>query len=125
MAKITAKFDDKQLRRNVRNFNRNVRRNLSVITDRRAAITTTDLKTQARWTDRTGAARSGLVAIPIHGRTYEEIFMAYSVTYGIWLEVAHDRKYAIITPMMRIAGEALLADMRYMLNEMSRRDFDR
>lgn len=125
MAKVSVKYDDRRLRRNVRNLNRNVRRNISAITDRRAAITTTNLKTGARWTDRTGAARAGLVAIPIHGRTYEEIFMAYSVTYGIWLEVAHDRKYAIITPMMRIAGEALLHDMQYMLDHMSRRDFDR
>lgn len=125
MAKVRARFDDKRLRRNVRHLNRNVRRNLSLIVDRRAAITTTDLKTGARWTDRTGAARSGLIAIPIHGRTFEEIFMSYSVTYGIWLEIANDRKYAIITPMMRIAGEALLADCRYMLDRMSKRDFDR
>lgn len=125
MSKIRVSYDDKRLRRNARNFNRNVRRNLSAITDRRAAITTTDLKMQAPWTDRTGAARSGLVAIPIHGRTYEEIYMAYSVTYGIWLEVANDRKYAIITPMMRIAGEALLADMRYMLSQMGKKDFNK
>lgn len=125
MAKVSVKYDDKRLRRNAGNLNRNVRRNLSLIVDRRAAITTGDLKTQARWTDRTGAARAGLFAIPIHGRTYEEIYMAYSVTYGIWLEIAHDRKYAIITPMMRIAGEALLADCRYLLDRMGKGEFDR
>jgi hypothetical protein len=125
VAKATLKYDDKQLRRNVKNLNKNVRRNLSAVVDRRAAITQADLKVGAKWTDRTGAARSGLVAIPIHGRTYEEIFMAYSVTYGIWLEIAHDRKYAIITPMMRIAGEALLADCRYLLDHMSKGDFNR
>lgn len=102
-----------------------MRRNISAIVDRRAAITMADLKTGARWTDRTGAARSGLVAIPIHGRTYEEIYMAYSVTYGIWLEIAHDRKYAIITPMMRIAGEALLHDMAHLLDKMKPGDFER
>lgn len=125
MAKVSVRYDDKRLHRNARNLNRNVRRNISAVVDRRAAITMADLKTQARWTDRTGAARSGLVAIPIHGRTYEEIYMAYSVTYGIWLEVAHDRKYAIITPMMRIAGEALLSDMRYLLDKMKPGEFDR
>lgn len=122
MAKVGIRYDDKRLRRNARNLNSNVRRQLSTVVDRRALITASDLKTQARWTDRTGAARSGLIAIPIHGRTYEEIFMAYSVTYGIWLEIANDRRYAIITPMMRIAGEALLADCRYLLDKVN---FDR
>jgi hypothetical protein len=118
MAKVSFKYDDRILRRNARHLNNNVRRAISATVDRRAAITTTDLKTGARWTDRTGAARSGLVAIPIHGRTFEEIFMSYSVTYGIWLEIANDRRYAIITPMMRIAGEALMADLRFILNRM-------
>jgi len=118
MAKVSFKYDDKRLRRNVRSLPNNVRRAISATVDRRAALTTADLKTGARWTDRTGAARSGLVAIPIHGRTFEEIFMSYSVTYGIWLEVAHDRKYAIITPMMRIAGEALMHDLRFILNKL-------
>lgn len=125
MARVRVTYDDKRLRRNARNFNRNFRRNLSAVVDRRAAITTADLKTQARWTDRTGAARSGLVAIPIHGRTFEEIYMAYSVSYGIWLEIANDRRYAIITPMMRIAGEALLRDLDYLLDRMTSKDFDR
>lgn len=111
-------YDDRRLRRNARHLNSNVRRNISAVVDRRAAITTMDLKTGARWTDRTGAARSGLVAIPIHGRTFEEIYMSYSVTYGIWLEIAHDRKYAIITPMMRIAANALMADLRFLLDRM-------
>jgi hypothetical protein len=44
--------------------------------------------------------------------------MAYSVTYGIWLEVAHDRKYAIITPMMRIAGAALMQDLQHLLDRL-------
>lgn len=49
--------------------------------------------------------------------------MAYSVTYGIWLEVAHDRQYAIITPMMRIAGAALMKDMQGLLDRMGPGDF--
>lgn len=119
------KYDDKRLRRNSRNLNSNVRRNIDAVVDRRAAITTGDLRTKARWTDRTGAARSGLFAIPIHGKTFQEIYMTYSVTYGIWLEVANDRKYAVITPMMRIVGDALLHDMQFLLDRMSDRDFNR
>ena len=118
MAKVSANFDDKRLRRNLGTFDRRFKHSVGIVVDRRAAITENDLKTQARWTDRTGAARSGLMSIPIHGATFDEIFMAYSVTYGIWLEVAHDRKYAIITPMMRIAGDALMKDLQGLIDRM-------
>lgn len=118
MAKAGVTFDDSKLTRNLRNFDSNLRGAVRATVDRRAAQTTADLKTGARWTDRTGAARSGLVAIPVSLANAEEIFMAYSVTYGIWLETAHDRKYAIITPMMRIAGQLLMQDLQYLLNRM-------
>lgn len=119
MAKVEFKFDDRKLRRNVRRFGPNFRRNLSAVTDRRAAITQADLRIGAPWTDNTGAARSGLFALALHSKNAEEIFMAYSVTYGVWLEVAHDRKYAIITPMMRIAGAALMRDLQGLLDRMN------
>ncbi|AEL97936.1 hypothetical protein CL65_gp028 [Mycobacterium phage Patience] len=118
MAKVGLEYNDKLLRRNIKNFDRNVKSAVRATVDRRAAITQADLRNGARWTDRTGAARSGLMAIPVSLSNAEEIFMAYSVTYGIWLEVAHDRKYAIITPMMRIAGEALMNDLQYLLDRL-------
>lgn len=120
MAKVSADFDSGKLGRNLDSFDRKLRGNVRAVVDRRAAITQADLRVGARWTDRTGAARSGLMAIPLSLANAEEIFMAYSVTYGIWLETAHDRKYAIITPMMRIAGAALMNDLQYLLDRMGK-----
>lgn len=118
MARIRVDYDDKELRKNIKNFDKDFRHHVSAIVDRHAAITTGWLKTNARWTDRTGAARSGIAAIANSDKKYEEIFMAYSVNYGIWLEVAHDRKYAIITPAMRIMGEELMVSLRYLIDRM-------
>lgn len=118
MARIKVLYDDKRLRKNARNFDRNVRNNVAVLADRHAAITTGWLKQNARWTDRTGAARSGIFAVANHGKEFEEIFMAYSVNYGIWLEIANDRKYAIITPAMRIMGKELMDSLQYLLDRM-------
>lgn len=122
MARITVFYNDTRLRRNVENFNKNLRRNVGAVVDRHSAITTAWLKQNARWTDRTGAARGGLLAIPHHDKKFEEIFMAYSVNYGIWLEVAHDRKYAIITPAMRIMGDELMKSLQHLLDRMH--DYD-
>lgn len=118
MSRIRLDYDDRALRRNLRSFDRRLDENVRAVTARRAAITQGDLRTAARWTDRTGAARSGLFAIPNYGPGFAEIFMTYSVNYGIWLEVAHDRKYAVIGPMMRIAGDALMKDLDNLITYM-------
>jgi hypothetical protein len=118
MAKVKAEFDSKKLSKNLKSFNSDLRGAVRATVDRRAALTTTDLKTHAPWTDRTGAARTGLFAIPISLPEAEEIFMAYSVTYGIFLENANDGRYAVITPVMRIAGEALMKDLNHLIDRM-------
>ena len=118
MARVKVEYDDKRLMRNVRTFDDKLRTAVAAVVDRRAAETETWLKRNAPWTDRTGAARTGLMAFANHGRTFEEIFMAYSVTYGIWLEVANDRRFAVISPAIRIQGEALMNDMRYLIDRM-------
>lgn len=54
-------------------------------------------KQNAPWTDRTGQARQRLT-----GQAYWEnanivvAAIAHQVDYGIWLELAHQRKYAIL-----------------------------
>ena len=109
MAKVSIKYDDKRLRRNARNFNRNFRRNISamwiVVRRSRQAI----LKRVHVGQIELAPHERDFLPFRFMEKHYEEIYMAYSVTYGIWLETANDRQYAIITPMMRIAGEALIA----------------
>ena len=118
MARVRVDYDDKRLMRNVRDFDDNLRHAVRAVVDRRAAETEAWLRRNAPWTDRTGAARQGLFAIAHHGSTFEEIFMAYSVTYGIWLELANDRRFAVIGPAIRIQGEALMNDMKYLIDRM-------
>ncbi len=65
------------------------------------------MKANARWTDQTGAARSGLhhdVRVEVARWT---IVLAHAVSYGIWLETRRDfdGKYAIINPGILFAAE--------------------
>ena len=118
MARVKAEFDDKKLRKNLQTFDTKLRSNIAMIFEYNAGYATAWMKQNARWTDRTGAARTGLTATAHHGRNFEELFLAYSVNYGIWLEVANDRKYAIITPALRIMGDKILRDMAYLIDRM-------
>lgn len=118
MAKVRVDYDDKRLRRNAENFDKNVRNAIGAVVDYDAAFGEAYIKTNARWTDRTGAARSGLTSLSTRDHNAFYILMAYSVSYGIWLEVAHDRKYAIITPAMRIVGDKVMKDLQLLLDRI-------
>jgi len=67
----------------------------------------TKMRTGARWTDRTGNARAGLMAQHDKNPMQEHSLTLYhSVHYGIWLEVRWSGRYAIIGPVMfKIADE--------------------
>lgn len=118
MAKVKFEYDDRQLRRGINTLPRRLDNAVSAITDRKAMWSIGWLRANAPWTDDTGAARGGLFAIANNTATYHEIFMAYSVTYGIWLEVANNGQYAVITPGMRIIGQGLMQDLQYLLDRL-------
>lgn len=76
----------------------------------------TQMRRDAPWTDRTTAARNGLVALKEDHDDGASMHLIHSVPYGIWLEVRWSGRYAIIGPVrnsiapevLRIAGEAAL-----------------
>ncbi len=59
-------------------------------------------KTQAPWTDRTGAARAGLAGSAATGPAESEVVLSYNVDYGIWLELANQGRYATVIPTMQV-----------------------
>lgn len=51
------------------------------------------------WTDRTGQAKATLNArVSKPSAHIIRITLAHGVSYGIWLELAHGKKYAIVKP---------------------------
>ena len=118
-SKISFKYDDKRLKVNLNTLDPKIRAMLPILAEYEAAYATAWLKINARWTDRTGAARSGLVAIPEFRSDMIGLTMAYSVHYGIWLEVAHNRKYEIIQTAMRVIGQKMLDDLNNLLSRVT------
>lgn len=57
-----------------------------------------------KWTDRTGQARQrltgGIDTIPNGYR----IYLAHGVDYGIWLELAHEKRFSIIPQAIEYVG---------------------
>jgi hypothetical protein len=96
-------WNDRELTRNINELDAKTRRAVAAAFAFQAPRSTAYMKTNAPWTDRTTAARSGLNArANITGSRFE-LVLAHAVSYGIWLEVCNSGQYAIILPAMRQA----------------------
>jgi hypothetical protein len=71
------------------------------------SVSETEMKTGARWTDRTGVARSGLVSTSDRSGNEFTLHFASMASYGIWLEIRWSGKYAIVGPVMSQIGPRL------------------
>jgi len=78
------------------------------------------MKANAPWTDRTGNARRGLRAevSQSRGRYVTTIKMSYNVYYGVYLEYAMGRRYAIIEPTQRVKGPEYVNGLEGMLGNV-------
>lgn len=71
------------------------------------------------WTDRTGKAKATLNAkVSQPSATTVRITLAHGVDYGIWLELAHEKKYAIIEPTIRLESPRVVEDMAQLMDKM-------
>lgn len=64
----------------------------------------TEAKNNARWTDRTGRARQGLNSYVSAVANGYRIALAHGVNYGIWLELAHEKRFSIIPQTIEYVG---------------------
>jgi len=83
--------------RNLEERESRLRQAIKILTDAGARKMEAWAKVNARWTDRTGNARQGIKGESMWVDTTKiTIALSYSVDYGIWLELAMEKKYAIL-----------------------------
>ena len=61
-------------------------------------------KRNAPWTDRTGSARGRLNGYVSKVSNGYRITLAHGVDYGIWLELAHEKRFAILPQTLEVVG---------------------
>lgn len=66
-------------------------------------------KSNARWQDRTGDARRRLKGDVLSSGTVYRIRLAHGVNYGKWLELANERRYAIIEESINAEGPGIIS----------------
>lgn len=76
-------------------------------------------KENRRWTDRTGNARNRLKGDVLTVSNGYKLRLAHGVDYGIWLELAHEKRFAIIQDTIRIVGqEEIMPGFDKLLNRL-------
>ncbi len=71
----------------------------------------------APWTDRTGDARRNLHSWSAALGTTIYFYVAHGVPYGIFLELSHQGRFAVLWPTLRGAAPHILADLRTRLQQ--------
>lgn len=77
------------------------------------------MKLNRPWTDRTGMAKALLTAkVSQPNQNTVRITLAHGVDYGIWLELAHGKNYAIIAPTVREEGPRIVEDLNNLMAKL-------
>jgi hypothetical protein len=82
------------------------------------SIAESEMKNGAPWTDRTGAARSGLAAQASSDGDSHALTLYHQVPYGIFLELKNSGEYAIIMPTIESLGPRIMEDTNGLLNAL-------
>lgn len=80
-----------------------------------------EMKSNAPWTDRTAHARQSLTAFAYKEKPDTvtiKLTHGATVPYGIYLELAHEKKYAIIQPTIRNNQYTILQSFQYLLDNI-------
>ena len=70
------------------------------------------------WTDRTGDARKRLTGYVTEIPNGYSINLAHGVDYGIWLELAMEKRFAILEPTVRLRGPEVLRGLQGLLDRL-------
>lgn len=73
---------------------------------------------KAPWTDRTGHARQRLTGTATRVANGYKVTLAHGVDYGIWLELAHEKRFAIIQPTILINSNDIMEGFNKLLERL-------
>lgn len=111
---MAATIDDSDVRQGLDSLKRQVEAGLIIYGETAAKDFESYAKKNRPWTDRTGNARRslrGYVETFLHGI---RICIAHGVYYGIHLELAHGKKYAILEPTVRLNSNDVIKGIKAM-----------
>lgn len=113
------KFDASVLEKGLETTNDRAQAALEMLLDTQSLKLRSYAQINARWMDRTGDARRLLDSDYITTANGYRLRLAHGVDYGIWLELANEKKYSIIPETIEIVGKGeILPSFQNLLNKL-------
>lgn len=91
---------------------------LKMYAETQAKVLEGEMKRDRPWTDRTADARKRLQASVTEIPNGYRINLVHGVTYGIWLELAHEKRFAILEPTLRLKGPEVVKGLSDLLSKL-------
>lgn len=116
ISSINFKLDE--LIEGLENLNEKVEAALLINAKTEAAWAESYMKANRPWTDRTSRAKTSLRCQADKVDDGIRLTFSHGVWYGIWLELAHEKNWAIIQPTLNQQGQKMFDEItRFLLEE--------
>lgn len=101
VATLKFDYDKSKLGKNMEKFSLKLGAAVLMYANTKAVQLEASMKRNRPWTDRTGMAKATLRTVVTQpDQNKIRITLAHGVSYGIWLELAHEKKWAIVNPTL-------------------------
>lgn len=112
-------FDIDVVIESLEKFKNNVEKSIDEITSSGATEMENYAKEHRPWTDRTGHAKQRLKGT-VEKKNWEwDIILSHGVDYGIYLEQAHEQRFAIIAPTIKLKSPEIMKTFSGFIEKMS------
>lgn len=116
---FTLKYDESKLNKNLDKMSEKMGALVLMYAATKASELEGKMKLNRPWTDRTNMAKMTLSArVSQPDIKTVRITLAHGVDYGIWLELAHEKKYAIIAPTIREESPRVVEDLKNLMSKL-------
>lgn len=116
---FTLKYNESTLKKNIDHMSTKLGAVILMYAATKASEIQATMKLNRAWTDRTGMAKALLNAkVSQPSETIVRITLSHGVSYGIWLELANEKNYAIIAPTVRSEGPRIVSDLDGLLSKL-------
>lgn len=112
-------FDVNSIRESLEAFKDAALEDLDLYCSTAAASMESYAKEKAPWQNRTGHARQRLQGKSVRSEESWTITLSHGVDYGVYLEQAHEKKYAIIQPTILFKSPEIMSGFENYVNNIA------
>lgn len=116
---MSFKFDDSDMMQKMDSLGTKLGVAILMYANTKAVQLESKMKKKRPWTDRTEMAKATLRArVSMPDSHTIRITLSHGVSYGIWLELANGKKYAIVAPTIKAESPKIVEDLAGILDKV-------